>query len=351
MLNSTQNFGEWFSLYWFTPQAFGDFYWENIRILYFLIAIPFIFILRRLFTKWQSRQKLEVAFSRRQIKWHRISLLRYIPYFFITFSFICIIIALARPQKHLEKIEQNSEGIDIMLVLDISESMLLKDFKPNRLEAAKEVAKNFIYGRLYDRIGLVIFSENAYSLSPLTTDYRALNSYIENINFDIIEETGTAIGTALGVATNRMRESESKSKVIILLSDGDNTAGSLDPITAAKLSAYYGIKTYTILVGVDGKVPYENESTGKIEYVENTVDESNLREIAQIGEGKFFRASNNQALIKVFQQINQYEKSPIIETRFKSTKDFYGIYLIWGIIFFLVWLSFKSTFVANILED
>jgi len=301
MLNNIQNLGEWFSLYWFSPKALSDFSWENIRILYLLIVVPFIFLLRRIFTRWQSRQKLEVAFSQKQIKWHKISLLRYIPYCFITFSFICIILALARPQKHLEKIEQNSEGIDIVLVLDVSPSMLFKDFKPNRLESAKEVAKSFIYGRLYDRIGLVIFSGDAYSLSPLTTDYRALRGYIDAIDFDIIEETGTAIGTALGVATNRMRESESKSKVIILLS--------------------------------------------------NTVDESVLRQIAKIGEGKFFRASNNQALIEVFQQINQYEKSPIIETRFKSTKDFYAIYLIWALLFFLLWLLSKSTFVSNILED
>src|SRR5258708_15543371 len=143
-----------------------------------------------------------------------------------------------------------------MIGLDISHSMEMSDLVPNRLEAAKDVARNFISGRLQDRIGLVVFSGDAFSLAPLTTDYDLLYSYLNDISFDMIESRGTAIGSALAVVINRMRESESKSKVCILISDGDNTAGNIDPITSAELAAAYTIKIYTIVVGKEGLVPY-----------------------------------------------------------------------------------------------
>src|SRR3982750_3378990 len=163
-------------------------------------------------------------------------------------SVMLIFTALARPQKTNEKVEQWTEGIDIMIALDISQSMLMEDFTPNRLEAAKKVALNFINGRKQDRIGLVVFSGDAFSLTPLTTDYDLLKTYLNELNFDMIEKMGTAIGSAMAVVTNRMRESDSKSKVCILLSDGENTAGNIDPIKASQLAAAYGIKIYTIVV-------------------------------------------------------------------------------------------------------
>ena len=158
-------------------------------------------------------------------------------------------VALARPQKNNEKVEQWTEGIDIMIGLDISRSMEIEDFQPNRLEAAKQLALNFINGRIQDRIGLVVFAGDAFSVSPLTTDYDLLRSHIKDLNFEMIESTGTAIGSAMAVMTNRMRESEAKTKVCILLSDGDSNAGNIDPITAAELGAAYGITIYTIVVG------------------------------------------------------------------------------------------------------
>jgi Ca-activated chloride channel family protein len=262
-----------------------------------------------------------------------------------------ILIALARPQKTNEKVEQWTEGIDIMMVIDISESMQIEDFKPNRLEAAKSVAESFIRGRFQDRIGIVIFSGDAYSLSPLTTDYDLLASYIEDIEFNMIESRGTAIGSALAVATNRMRESNAKSKVMILLSDGDNTAGNIDPITAAELADAYDIKIYSIAVGKEGRVPFGKDFFGQPNYIENTLDETTLRKIAEIGHGEFYRVSDNRALEQVFSLIDEYEKAEIKETRYKDTTDFYYVYLKWAVALFLLWMLLKSTFVSNILQD
>ena len=148
-----------------------------------------------------------------------------------------------------------------------------------------------------------------------------------------------------------MRESEAASKVMILLSDGDNTAGNIDPITAAELAAAYDIKIYTIGIGKEGKVPYGKDFFGRTNYVENTLDETTLREIAKIGSGQFYRVSDNEALANVFELIDQYEKAEIKETRYKNTTDFYPIYVKWGLLFFLLFLASKSTFVSNILED
>ncbi len=340
----------WASFSWFTPETLTNFSWENELLLYFILAIPILFLIKWIISR-NTRQKLPIALPKSKIGWNPITLFRHFPSILLFFVFSLIVVALARPQKTNEKVEQWTEGIDIMLVVDISESMQIEDFKPNRLEAAKNVANDFIAGRLQDRIGMVIFSGDAYSLSPLTTDYDLLKEYIKEISFDMIENRGTAIGSALAVATNRMRESNSKSKVLILLSDGDNTAGNIDPITAAKLAEAYGIKIYTIAVGKEGKVPFGKDFFGRTRYVENTLDETTLREIAKIGKGQFYRVSDNKTLEHVFTLIDQYEKAEIRETRFKDTSDYYDIYLRWAIVFFLAWMALKSTFIVNILQD
>jgi Ca-activated chloride channel homolog len=340
----------WFSLNWFSVTTITGFEWQNKLFLFALALIPLVFIL-----KWVVQrslgQKLALALPKEQIKWTPSVLLRHLPNIIMALILALIILALARPQKTNEKVEQWTEGIDIMLVIDISESMQIEDFKPNRLEAAKRVADNFIKGRFQDRIGIVIFSGDAYSLSPLTTDYDLLEAYLKEIEFDMIESRGTAIGSALAVATNRMRESSAKSKVLILLSDGDNTAGNIDPLTAAELADAYGIKIYSIAVGKEGRVPFGKDFFGQPNYIENTLDETTLRKIAEIGHGEFFRVSDNQALESVFSLIDKYEKAEIKETRYKDTTDFYYIYLKWAVVFFLLWLILKSTFVSNILQD
>ncbi len=340
----------WYSWEWFSPSIFRSFTWENHFWLWFIPAVPLVIVIRWLL-RYFFNQKVPVALVRRDLKNNPLNLVRLIPDVLLTIAAALILVALARPQRSNEKVEQWTEGIDIMMAIDISQSMQIEDFEPNRLESAKEVARNFINGRVQDRIGIVVFSGDAFSLTPLTTDYALLNSYINEMNFDMIENRGTAIGSALAVVTNRMRESESKSKVCILLSDGDNTAGNIDPITAAELAASFNIKIYTIVVGREGLVPFGKDYFGRPHMVENTVDETTMRRIAEIGSGEFFRVTDEQALAQVFAKINQYEKAEIKETRFKDTSDFYFIYLQWAMVFFLIWLALKSTFMSNVLQD
>ncbi len=340
----------WYSFRWFTPEIWANFQWENELFLYLIPLIPLFFILRALFGI-KLNQKLEVALPEQAQQTDFTSWFRFLPPVLLIASLILLLVAMARPQKTNEMVERWTEGIDIMLLIDISESMQIQDFQPNRLEAAKNVANDFILGRFQDRIGLVVFSGEAYSMSPLTTDYELLTNYVSDINFDLIESRGTAIGSALAVGTNRMMESDSKSKVIILLSDGDNTAGNLDPETAARLAQAYSIRIYTIAVGKEGKVPFGKDFFGRTRYVENTIDETTLRTIADIGEGKFYRVSDNAALQMVFDEIDQLEKAEIKETRYKDTTDFYQQYLLWGIVFFLLWLASKATFMSNVLQD
>src|SRR5690606_26321045 len=298
-----------------------------------------------------KKQVLELSIPNTVPNTNAWTYLRLIPALFFLLSMWMVVIALARPQRSNEKVEQYTEGIDIMLVMDISESMDLQDFDPNRLEAAKQTAIDFINGRVGDRIGLVIFAGEAYSLSPLTTDYDLLTELIEDINFEMMDAKGTAIGSAVAAATNRMRESEAKSKVMVLLSDGDNNAGNVDPTFAAELASAMDIRIYTIAVGKDGTVPYGTDFFGRPQMIESYLNAPTLRNIAEIGAGEFFRASDDQALENIFSQIDELEKAEVIETRYSETLDYYRIYLFWGILFFLIWLALKNTFVNNLLLD
>ena len=235
--------------------------------------------------------------------------------------------------------------------MDISESMQIEDFKPNRLKSAKSVAKDFVNGRFQDRIGLVVFSGESYSRCPLTTDYDLLLKYIDEIDFDLISTRGTAIGSALAISTNRMRSSDSMSKIIILLSDGDNTAGNIDPLTAAEIAKAYNIKIYTIAIGKNGKVPFGKDYFGRTRFVENSLDEKNLKEIAQLTSGKFYRASNENSLKNIFEEIDVLEKSEVKENRFINTVDYYQYYLLYSIFIYLLYSLSKSSFIYNITKD
>lgn len=344
------NLNAWYSLEWFTPSTLRAFTWENIFFLYLLPAVPFVFAARWLL-RYKFNQKLPIAVTQKDFHVSPVNLVRLLPEFLLMFVLALLVLSLARPQRSNEKVEQWAEGIDIMIALDISQSMEIEDFTPNRLEAAKDVARKFIKGRVQDRIGLVVFAGDAFSMSPLTTDYELLQAYLNDITFELIEAKGTAIGSAMAVVTNRMAESETKSKVCILLSDGENTSGNIDPITAAELASAYGIKIYTIVVGKEGMVPYGKDFFGRPQMIENIIDETTMRKIAEIGSGEFFRAADNQALEKVFSRINKYEKAEIKETRFKDTSDYYVIYLHWAIALFLLWLMLKSSFITNVLQD
>jgi Ca-activated chloride channel family protein len=341
---------EFFSWSWFLPETFQSYEWENPLLLNLLWLIPLLVLIRK-FIKFLKKPVLELSLPKRVAKANPWTYLRLIPTGFFFLFLIFMVLALARPQRSNERVEQYTEGIDILLVMDISESMDLQDFSPNRLEAAKKTAVDFINGRFGDRIGMVVFSGEAYSLSPLTNDYKLLTSLIKEINFSMIEAKGTAIGSAIAAGTNRMKDSESPSKVMILLSDGESNAGNVDPIFAAQLATAFDIKIYTIAVGKDGMVPYGTDFFGRPQMVESYLDESTLREIAPIGGGQFFRASDGKALNRIFEQIDTLEKTEILENRYKETADFYRIYLFWGMLFFVVWMALKSSFFNNFLLD
>jgi Ca-activated chloride channel homolog len=222
-----------------------------------------------------------------------------------------------------------------------------KDLSPNRLEAAKLVARQFIWGRLQDRIGLIIFAGEAVSLCPLTTDYELLYGFLDEIQPTMIPTAGTAIGSALAVAVNRMRETSGESKVAILISDGDNTSGNLGPTTAAQLAKAFGVRVYSISVGKTLRIIKKDS----LNVSSALVDESELQKIAALGNGKYFRATDNTALGAVFKQINQIEKVKSRNVVSRDVSDYYRVYLYWAILFLLIALSTKSTFMANILED
>ncbi len=240
-----------------------------------------------------------------------------------------IIIALARPQTSARGENVWREGIDITLVLDISGSMLAEDFRPNRLEAAKAVAEEFIRGRQNDRIGLVIFAGESFTQSPLTTDFNVLIDLLRKVKTDYLVD-GTAVGEGIANAVNRMRTSSARSRVMIVLTDGVNNRGSIDPVTAANLAADYGIRIYTIGVGTRGEAPYPVKTQLGTVYQQMPVeiDEDMLREVARIGSGEYFRATNNQKLRDIYDSIDRMEKTRIEVQEYRRSTELFRQYLL-----------------------
>jgi Ca-activated chloride channel family protein len=337
---------QWFSLKWFGYEMFRSYEWVHPWFLYGIPFVPVLFWLRNAFHR-KHKQRLVITYHSEKEGTDWLTSLRFVQPVCVGLAFCLILVALARPQVVSERKDRFSEGIDIMLLMDISDSMLEKDLSPNRLEAAKQVARQFIKGRLQDRIGLIIFAGEAVSLCPLTTDYELLYGYLDEIKPDMIPTAGTAIGSALAVAVNRMRETKGDGKVAILISDGDNTSGNLDPTTAAQLAQAFGVKVYTISVGNVVR-PVRRDSLA----LSNAfVDEGELRSIAALGNGKYYRATDNKGLGEVFKQINQIEKVKYMDVTSRDVSDYYRIYLYWAVTLLLIAIATKSTFMANILED
>ena len=240
--------------------------------------------------------------------------LRHLPFVLRAAAFSLLIVALARPQDVEENVSTNTEGIDIMLAIDVSASMLARDFQPDRITAAKEVAGSFIADRYGDRIGLVAFAAEAFTQSPLTTDQSTLQTLLARIRSGLIDDSGTAIGNGLATAINRLRESDAKSKVVILLTDGVNNRGQITPMTAAEIARAQNIRVYTIGVGSMGTAPYPAvDIYGNITFVQQKVeiDEKTLQAMAEMTGGKYFRATDNEKLKAIYDEINQLEKSKV----------------------------------------
>ena len=248
--------------------------------------------------------------------------------------FTLLIIALARPQSKKEWENVDTMGIDIVMALDISSSMLAQDFKPNRLEASKNVAVEFISGRPNDRMGLVVFSGETFTQCPLTTDHSVLINLFKDIKSGMIED-GTAIGIGLANAVKRLKDSDAISKVVILLTDGVNNQGVIDPITAAELAKTFGVRVYTIGVGTMGMAPYPvQDMFGRIvlRNMKVEIDEKTLQQIADLTEGQYFRATNNETLKRIYSQIDQMEKSRISVKEFSRREEKFLPYVIAAII-------------------
>lgn len=244
-------------------------------------------------------------------------------------ALILIVIVLARPQSRNSQRNVNTEGIDIVMALDISSSMLAKDFKPDRLEASKEVASQFISGRPSDRIGLVVFSGESFTQCPLTTDHAVLINLFKDLKCGMIED-GTAIGMGLATAVTRLKDSDAKSKVVILLTDGVNNSGSVAPQTAAEIAKTFGIRVYTVGVGTMGKAlgPVMTEFGMQFAMVPVEIDEPILRQIAAETGGKYFRATDNEKLRSIYNEIDKLEKSKIEFTDFTKRNDEYFLVLL-----------------------
>lgn len=261
-------------------------------------------------------------------------------------SLVFFIIALARPQLSLKEEKVKAEGIDIMMVMDLSSSMLSKDFDPDRLEVSKLVAKEFVEKRVHDRIGLVVFSGESFTQCPLTTDHNILLDFLGSLEVGMLQD-GTAIGMGLATAVNRLKDSDAKSKIIILLTDGVNNAGYINPNTAAEIAREYDVKVYTIAVGTMGQAlsPVNRRSDGQYMYAmaKVEIDVALLESIAEMTEGKYFRAVDRASLENIYAEIDRLEKTEIEVNVFKRYKDEFRMFLIIGLFLFLMWWVLSQT--------
>ena len=264
------------------------------------------------------------------------SLARWIPYILITAALVLLIIALARPQKHGKTSIPPSKGIDIMLTIDTSGSMSALDFQPNRMGAAKQTALDFINKRATDRIGVVVFADSAMLQCPLTLDYFAVEEYIKLIHIGMLKSPGgTAIGDAIAVSTVHLKDSPTKSKIIVLVTDGESNTGTLDPVSAAKAANGYGIKIYTIAISGEGIIQQPVQTafgTQNVSFQATDIGEGLLKEIADLSGGRFFRARNNEELEDIYKTIDELEKTEFDKTAQVNFEDAYHKYLVFALI-------------------
>ena len=255
-----------------------------------------------------------------------------------------LIIALARPQSSLSWQNSTTEGIDIMIASDISGSMLSEDFKPNRLEAGKNIAIDFIKNRPNDRIGLVVFSGESFTQCPLTIDHDVLINLYHDIKNGMIDD-GTAIGMGLATAVNRLKDSEAKSKVIILLTDGSNNTGSIPPLTGAEIARKFNIRVYTVGIGTNGMAPYPMQTQFGVQYqqIPVEIDEKTLTQIADITGGKYFRATNNETLKSIYDQIDRLEKAKIDVTQYRKKSECYLPFAVIALLLLVTEFLLKNT--------
>ena len=319
-----------------------------------LLAIPYIiwYVMYRKKSEPTMRMSDTFAFRYAPKSWK----VRLMPLQMILrlVAFTLLVVALARPQTSNSWKNRQSEGIDIMLAMDVSTSMLAEDLKPNRIEAAKMVAAEFIAGRPDDNSGLTIFAGESFTQCPMTTDHASLLNLLQNVRADIaargLISDGTAIGMGLANAVGRLKASKAKSKVVILLTDGSNNMGDISPMTAAEIAQSLGIRVYTIGVGTNKVAPYPMPVAGGVQYVNMPVeiDTKTLGEIAQTTHGDFYRATNTQELKKIYKEIDQLEKSKMSVKKFKKKYDAFQPFVMVAAIALLLEILLRITIFRRI---
>jgi Ca-activated chloride channel family protein len=329
---------------------FNNITFANPHILYLLILIPLLIL-----WYWRNNKKRSPAITYSNLElfselhYTLKERLRHLPFFMRILGLSLLIIALARPQSFSSGENVYTEGIDIAMLLDISGSMLAEDFKPNRLEAAKQVIDEFVSGRTTDKIGLVVFASESFTQCPLTIDYPVLRGLLSEIKSGIIED-GTAIGTAIANGVNRLKDSEAKSKVVILLTDGVNNSGEIDPITAAQIAKKFGIRIYTVGVGTEGEAPYPFQTPfGKrYQMVPVEIDEETLKQVAEITDGNYFRATDNKKLEEIYNEIDTLEKTRVEITSYRKAKELFYSWLGAGLILVFLELVISRSYLRKL---
>jgi Ca-activated chloride channel family protein len=275
--------------------------------------------------------------------------LEHLPFVFRMLTTALLITCLARPQSASRSQNISTEGIDIMLAMDVSSSMLAEDFKPNRIEASKKVVMDFVQGRNNDRIGLVIFSGESFTQCPLTSDHSVLLNLLGNLQTGVLAD-GTAIGDGLATSVNHIKESKAKSKVIILITDGVNNQGAIAPLTAAEIAKTFNIRVYTIGVGTIGVAPYPMQTPYGIQYQNMPVDldEPMLKKIAGMADGKYFRATNNNKLNAIYKEIDRLEKTKIEVTEFRKHAEEYLPFALLAGLFLLLEILLRYTLLKSL---
>jgi len=266
-------------------------------------------------------------------------------------ALVLLVLALARPQSGLRTEEIATKGIDIVLCMDTSGSMKAEDLKPNRIETAKSVAADFVKGRKNDRIGIVVFSAISLLQCPLTTDYGAVIDFMKSVNVGMTQTDGTAIGNAIATCIDRLKDSKAKSKIVILLTDGRNNMGEVDPLTAAKMATAFDIKIYTIGVGAEGEAPFpvDDQIFGKrYAYIKEDLDETLLKGIAETTDGIYFRATTAEALKDIYKQIDKMEKTEIKGIEYTEYTDHYLPLLLLALLLFAAELALNNTLLRKL---
>ena len=330
---------------------FKNIVFANPEFFWLLLLLPLMLLW---YWYWNKKSQANVTFSttiafKKTKSWsdalyHLLFVLRMI-------TIALIVVALARPQTHSENAKTKiTDGIDIVMAIDVSASMLSQDLKPNRFEALKKVASQFVKDRPNDRIGLVIYAGESYTKTPVTTDKSIILNALSEITYGQIED-GTAIGMGLATAVNRLKESKAKSRVIILLTDGVNNTGFIDPQTAAELAAEYGIKVYTVGIGTNGMAlsPYALNADGSIIYrmQQVDIDEPLMKKIAQVTKGRYFRATNNQKLQQIYDEINQMETTKIEEFKYTEVDEKFRWWVLVAGVLLLLEFVLRHTLLRN----